>query len=137
VEQVINELRSAWPERVVKPRFELTHPVNCDRARIAQLLSNLLGNALTHGAADEPIEVIATTEDNTFELCVTNKGDPIPPATLDRLFQPFFRVAARPGQQGLGLGLYIASEIAHAHEGALTVTSTTDQTRFTFRMPIS
>jgi signal transduction histidine kinase len=137
LEQVVNELRSAWPERVVKPRFELTHPVNCDRARIAQLLSNLLGNALTHGAADEPIEVIATTEHSTFELCVANKGDPIPPATLERLFQPFFRVAARPGQQGLGLGLYIASEIARAHEGTLTVTSTMEQTRFTFRMPIS
>lgn len=137
LEQVINELQAAWPERVVKPRLELTHPVSCDRPRIAQLLSNLLGNALTHGAADEPIEVIATTEGNTFELCVTNKGDPIPPATLDRLFQPFFRVAARPGQQGLGLGLYIASEIARAHEGTLTVTSTTEETRFTFHMPIS
>lgn len=137
LEQVVNELRSAWPDRVVEPRFELTHPVNCDRARIAQLLSNLVGNALTHGAAKEPIEVTATTEDHTFELCVTNKGDPIPPATLDRLFQPFFRVAARPGQQGLGLGLYIASEIARAHEGKLTVTSTTEETRFTFRMPIS
>ncbi|WP_457093762.1 GAF domain-containing sensor histidine kinase [Microvirga sp. P5_D2] len=137
LEQVVNELRSAWPERVFKPTFELTRPVNCDRARIAQLLSNLVGNALIHGAMKEPIEVTATTEDHIFELCVTNKGDPIPPATLDRLFQPFFRVAARPGRQGLGLGLYIASEIARAHEGALTVTSTAEQTRFTFRMPIA
>lgn len=137
LEQVVDELRTAWPDRVVEAQFELTRPVSCDRARIAQLLSNLVGNALTHGGAKEPVQVFATTKDNVFELCVTNRGEPIPPATLDRLFQPFFRVAARPGQQGLGLGLYIASEIARSHGGTLTVTSTPEQTRFTFRMAIA
>jgi sigma-B regulation protein RsbU (phosphoserine phosphatase) len=55
---------------------------------------------------------------------------------LERLFQPFFRVAARPSQQGLGLGLYIACEIAKAHGGALDVTCNQQETRFTFRMPL-
>ena len=59
-----------------------------------------------------------------FELSVANAGEPIPPAAMERLFQPFFRGAARPNQQGLGLGLYIASEIARAHGGTLDVTST-------------
>ncbi len=104
-------------------------------ARIGQLLSNLVGNALTHGATDKPVQVGASTVGDRFELWVANKGDPIPPSTIERLFQPFFRVAARPGQQGLGLGLYIASEIAQAHEGTLEASSTPEETRFTFRMP--
>ena len=59
----------------------------------------------------------------------------IPPAAMEKLFQPFERGAVRPNQQGLGLGLYIASEIARAHEGTLEVTSSPQQTCFTFRMP--
>jgi signal transduction histidine kinase len=51
------------------------------------------------------------------------------------LFQPFARASAGPGQEGLGLGLYIASEIARAHEGSLDVASSKEETRFTFRMP--
>ena len=51
-------------------------------------------------------------------------------------FKPFVRASERPGQQGLGLGLYIASEIANAHGGTLTATSTPNETRFTFSMPV-
>jgi sigma-B regulation protein RsbU (phosphoserine phosphatase) len=71
-----------------------------------------------------------------FELSVTNAGDPIPPAAQQRLFQPFFRAASQVGQGGLGLGLYIASEIAKAHGGSLIVASSEIETRFTFRMPV-
>ena len=53
--------------------------VHCDRTRIGQLLSNLLGNALTHGAADKPVIVHAETAGGTFELWVANAGKPIPP----------------------------------------------------------
>ena len=76
-------------------------PVHCDRARIAQLLSNLVGNALTHGAPDAPVTVSASTDDSVFSLSVANKGAPIPPAILERLFQPFFRVAARRASRAL------------------------------------
>lgn len=62
-------------------------------------------------------------------------GTPIPPETRERLFKPYTRASDRPGQQGLGLGLYIASQIAHAHGGTLEVESSPDETRFTFRMP--
>ncbi|MXO55325.1 sensor histidine kinase [Pontixanthobacter gangjinensis] len=54
----------------------------------------------------------------------------------DRLFQPFFRGAALPNRDGLGLGLFIASEIAKAHGGKLEVSSNTEETCFTFRMPM-
>jgi signal transduction histidine kinase len=53
------------------------------------------------------------------------------------LFQPFARGSLRPHEQGLGLGLYIASEIARAHDGTLEVSSDAEETRFTFRMPLT
>jgi len=136
LEQVIAELRTGWPDRVIKSELALSRPVACDRARIAQLLSNLLANALTHGDPAAPVWVRARSDEGGFELSVSNLGEPIPPDTLGRLFQPFERASARPGQQGLGLGLYIASEIARVHEGSLEVASSRQETRFTFRMPM-
>jgi sigma-B regulation protein RsbU (phosphoserine phosphatase) len=56
---------------------------------------------------------------------------------MERLFQPFYRGDVRPTAQGLGLGLYIASQIAQAHSGRLDVASNPEETRFTFRMPIA
>jgi sigma-B regulation protein RsbU (phosphoserine phosphatase) len=104
--------------------------------RIGQLASNLLGNAITHGAPDKPIRFSATTSDDCFELFVANVGDPIPPAMLPRIFEPFERSTLRSSLQGLGLGLYISSEIARAHGGNLSVSSDAVETRFTFRMPL-
>jgi signal transduction histidine kinase len=136
LEQVVAESQASHPERVIDTRFELTMPVTCDRGRIAQLFSNLLGNALTHGAPDKPIVARVLTADGMFELWVANAGDLIPPEAMERLFTPFSRGEVRPNQQGLGLGLYIAAEIARAHGGTLSVSSTQDETRFTFQMPL-
>jgi signal transduction histidine kinase len=135
LEHVVAELRTAWPDRLIESEISLRLPVACDSARIAQLLSNLLANALTHGDKAGPVRVRARSDESGFELSVANRGEPIPPDTVDRLFQPFQRASARPGQQGLGLGLYIASEIARAHDSSLEVTSSSEETRFTFRMP--
>jgi signal transduction histidine kinase len=133
---VVTELRTAWPQRRIEADIDLAGSIACDRSRIGQLLSNLLGNALTHGAPDKPIRVSASLADGVFELWVANAGPPIPSHLLSRLFQPFMRTAAaQSSHRGLGLGLYIASEIARAHGGALTVTSDAAETRFTFRMP--
>jgi signal transduction histidine kinase len=133
LEQVVAEARTAWPERSVVTEFALGHPVFCDGERIAQLFSNLLANALTHGDPAGPVWVRARCDDGGgFELSVANLGRPLPPETLERLFQPFARASDRPG---LGLGLYIASEIARAHDGSLEVASSPAETRFTFRMP--
>jgi sigma-B regulation protein RsbU (phosphoserine phosphatase) len=136
LQQVVDELRSAMPDRMIESDFKIADPVNCDRSRIGQMVSNLLGNALTHGAADKPVRISATTDNGLFELWVANAGDPIPEAAMDQLFQPFFRGQVRASLQGLGLGLYIASEVAKAHEGTLTVKSSADETRFTFLMPL-
>ena len=134
--QVIDELRLSWPARQIEVEYAINVPVNCDRGRIGQLVSNLVGNALTHGAANEPVRVSAATEQGLFRFSVVNRGEPISEAAIERLFEPFFRGEVRKSGQGLGLGLYIASQIAKAHEGTLTVTSTPDETRFTFVMPI-
>ena len=132
---VVDELRNTHVDRAVATSFDVTEPVRCDSARLGQLLSNLLGNALTHGAASSPVAVRAFTREGVFELSVANGGEPIPPAAMKQLFQPFFRGAVRPSQQGLGLGLFIASEIARAHGGQIEAASTAAETRFTFRMP--
>lgn len=134
--QVIAELQTAWPQRIFETDFAAREPVSCDAGRLGQLFSNLLGNALTHGAPDEPIRIEARTADGTFRLSVSNAGEPIPPEALERLFEPFFRADVRPSQQGLGLGLYIVSEIARAHQGSIDVESDISETRFTFRMPL-
>ncbi|MCC8939342.1 GAF domain-containing sensor histidine kinase [Bradyrhizobium sp. Arg68] len=133
--QVIDELRAAHPNRIVEAEFNLSTPVRSDRERIARLLSNLLGNALAYSPADTPVRVSARTTD-AFELTVTNCGPTIPPAMRERLFLPFVRGADRSGPKGLGLGLYIVSQIATAHSGSIDVVSKDDETRFTFRMPL-
>jgi signal transduction histidine kinase len=135
--QVIDEMKSGHPERMIESRFDLPRAIDIDHSRFAQMFSNLLGNAVTHGAHDRPIVVEAVIADGHFQLAVANGGDPIPPAAMQRLFQPFYRGEVRPSMQGLGLGLYIANQIAEAHGGRLEVTSDAEETRFTFRMPVN
>jgi signal transduction histidine kinase len=135
--QVVAELSASWPDRAIQTQLAITQPVSCDRRRVGQLVSNLLANALTYGASDMPIRLRAATAGGAFELSVSNTGDPIPPAALAHLFRPFSRGVVRPSQQGLGLGLYIASEIARAHGGVLDVVSSPSETRFSFRMPLA
>jgi sigma-B regulation protein RsbU (phosphoserine phosphatase) len=136
IRQVVDELRASSPERQIITDIELDAPVNCDQGRVGQLLSNLLGNAISHGAAEKPIYVGARTgKGSGLELWVANGGDAIPEDAMERLFEPFVRGRARGYQQGLGLGLHIASEIAKAHGGSLSVISSDRETRFTFQIP--
>jgi signal transduction histidine kinase len=133
IEQVVDELRSAHPERTIVSEISDVC-IRCDPARVGQLLSNLLANALTHGATDGAITVTAAVTDGQFQLAVANPGDIIPAEVAEQLFKPFVRASAKPTHQGLGLGLYIASEIARAHHGTLTVASSATETRFTFSL---
>ena len=70
-------------------------------------------------------------------MTVANGGSPIPADAREQLFQPFFRGAVRKSQQGLGLGLFIVNEIAKAHGGTMEVSSTEEETRFMFSMPLA
>lgn len=135
LEQVVAEIVSVAPDRIIRADIAIDEPVDCDRVRMGQLLSNLLGNAVTHGSKAIPITVAACATDGILIISVANGGAMIDDATRARLFQPFFRGELRANQGGLGLGLHIASEIAKAHGGALEVTSDERETRFTFSMP--
>ncbi|MBB5686520.1 GAF domain-containing sensor histidine kinase [Sphingobium boeckii] len=134
LDQVVVETRAAYPGRQIARRFDLQEQVDCDTQRIAQLLANLLTNALTHGDKDSVVRASAESRGGIFTLSVVNHGQPIPSDKRARLFQPFTRMdEGRP--QGLGLGLYIVSAIAKAHGGTVDVTSTAAETVFTLTMP--
>jgi sigma-B regulation protein RsbU (phosphoserine phosphatase) len=136
INQVIAELTADRPDRTLDVVFSLAEPVSFDAVRIGQLVSNLLGNAFTHGDPKQAVTLTAVTADGILNLEISNRGRSIPKAALSRLFQPFFRGEVQPSQQGLGLGLHIASEIAKAHGGSLGVNSTPQVTTFILQMPV-
>ena len=135
LEQVIEEIRAAHPDRVIEAAIDIWQPLKVDHSRLSQMFSNLLGNAVAHGAEDQPIQVEGRVEDHEFRLSVANSGDPIPAEMMDHLFRPFYRGQIKASAEGLGLGLYIASQIAEAHGGSIDVRSDATETRFIFRMP--
>lgn len=136
--QVVAEILAAYPDLLIELDVDPEEVVDADHARLAQMFSNLLANAVTHGARDRPIKIRAARSDEGLELSIANSGEPIPSDTLLRLFQPFYRGHINNSTvQGLGLGLYISSQIARAHGGHLDVSSDENETRFTFRMPPS
>jgi signal transduction histidine kinase len=133
--QVVSELQTIWLDREIEVSYDLADPVKCDGKRIAQLFSNLLGNALSYGDPDTPVRVKVACSKGEFYLSVTNSGKQIPSDKLARLFQPFSRGEGEQQKEGLGLGLYISSQIALAHHGRLTVNSKPEETCFTLTFP--
>jgi signal transduction histidine kinase len=129
--QVTTEMRSLHPQRTIALNISLSSPVNCDGKRVAQLYSNILGNAISYSPENTPVNVNVLSTPDQFTLCVKNEGNPIPHEKLQRLFQPFSRGEDKQNKEGLGLGLYISSEIANAHGGTLSVTSDDEYTCFT------
>lgn len=134
LEQVIDEMRGLHPERVIAASIPDLLCLDCDPERLAQLLSNLLANALVHGNAGTPVQVDARHEDGKFVLSVSNEGQDLPPEVIAQLFKPYWRATSRPGSEGLGLGLYIVDQIARAHGGKIDVTSSAGRTAFTFTL---
>ena len=137
LKEVIDEARASNPHLDIRDELSINRVVRCDQPRIQQVLSNLIGNAVTHGGQDDPIVVRAALEDDRLVLSVSNGGEPIPSDDLPKIFQPYWRPAnSKPGG-GLGLGLYICSEIVSAHGGTLEVTSSAAEgTRFMATLPI-
>ena len=113
-----------------------------DKARIGQVFSNLLNNAIQYGFRESPVRVKIKGEPKAVTLTVGNDGVPIPPEKIDTIFDPLTRVLpdehAPPSTKNLGLGLYITKEVVVAHGGTIDVTSSeTDGTTFTARLPRS
>jgi PAS domain S-box-containing protein len=136
---IVDEARAAEPARVIELVVDGDLDGVWDPARLGEVLSNLIGNALAHGAADQPVRVTVDVEGGEVCLRVHNGGPAIPPDRAAALFDPFRRgvageAAART--RGLGLGLYIVRQIVLAHRGTIGVTSTAgDGTTFTVRLP--
>lgn len=135
-DQVANELRVSNPDRIIITSIKADPEIEADHSRLGQLFSNLLANAITHGDPAMPVLAEADVVEGFFEFRTINGGEPIPPEVMDRLFAPFARGEVRPSLQGLGLGLYISSQIAKAHGGTLRASSNVDETAFLFSMPI-
>lgn len=133
---VVGEIASAHPDRTLRTTFRDPGLAMVDRTRMAQLMSNLVGNAVQHSPPDEPVDVLVVGEGDHVRFSVTNRGEPIPPELTRRLFQPYVRAAGSRPSAGLGLGLYIAAEIARSHGGTLEASSTTGAgTTFTAVVP--
>ncbi len=135
---VIQELQVAQPDCKILSKIEVNRSVRCDLGRLQQVVSNLLGNALTHGQPGSVVKISAGNDERDLVLEVWNAGEPIAPASLVKIFEPFWRHSVSASRNGLGLGLHICSQIVRAHQGQISVTSTVqDGTRFTVRLPLS
>jgi len=134
VRQAIEELQAANPDRVVELSASEVGGT-WDGDRIAQVVSNLVGNALDHGPPDRPVRVGVARDEAGAILTITNEGPSIAPEVLSTIFDPFVQgaPAIRPG--GLGLGLFIAQQIVSAHGGSITVASAPEATTFRVWLP--
>ncbi|WP_421358054.1 sensor histidine kinase [Agrobacterium rosae] len=132
LQHVVEELRVAHPNREICASFAFPNSITVDHPRMAQMVSNLLSNAIVHGSEIMPVKITGTDEGGVLKICVANGGPSIPSGQIDNLFLPFRRGEGRSGAQGLGLGLYIASQIAHAHSAKIEVYSDDVETRFAF-----
>lgn len=132
--QVVEELRHVYPGRDIEADIPSGIDLLCDAHRMAQLMSNLLKNAIVHGSPSEPVSVRVVSTSEFFEIAVTNSGPEISAEVRPHLFKPFWRNSTSGTKKGLGLGLYIASEIARSHGGHMEVESTRKLTTFSYRV---
>jgi signal transduction histidine kinase len=137
IDRVISEVDAAYPERKITVERAGELGGNWDGERLAQVVSNLLGNALQHGDASGTVRVtVDGTRADAVVIQVENSGT-IPPDLLPQLFDPFRGSQRQTGRtEGLGLGLYIVQQIVHAHGGSVDVQSGNDNhTTFVVRIP--
>lgn len=133
VNEAVEELRLVHPQRSIRCDLRGDDRTLGDQGRLAQVVSNLVGNAVEHGDPSLPVSVALSVRDDRLVLVVQNAGAPIPPELLRVIFDPFRRTTAR-GElaKGLGLGLFISQQIVLAHGGEIAVRSTAeDGTVFT------
>ncbi|WP_426143239.1 ATP-binding protein [Pseudomonas sp. DWP3-1-2] len=140
-ERIVEEIRAFHPDAQLL--FEATTPVigEFDGSRMEQVFSNLIGNAAQHGDLQFPIKVDLGVLKDSIVFAVQNKGKPIPDDVLPFIFNPMGRFSQRDvvdhgPTEGLGLGLYIASEIVTSHDGLIEVSSDAERgTVFLVKLP--
>jgi signal transduction histidine kinase len=133
-EEVVDELatRASQRQLIVEDGDDVVG--SWDRERIAQVLSNLVSNAIEHSPDGSKVRVRMWVEHSRAIIEIANTGSAIPADLKAKLFEPFERTTT---SGGLGLGLYISKEIAHAHGGSVDVRSDDDGTTFSVRLPLS
>lgn len=141
-QEVITEKRAAYPKRTLRFDAQGDLTGQWDAARLRQVVSNLLGNAIQHGAETGPVELSVRDEGSEVHLSVRNQGPPIPHDALVTIFEPMARGPLSPHSRqqrrrgSVGLGLYIARAVVIAHGGTIDVSSSTETgTVFTVRLP--
>ena len=140
-EDVVNELRTFHPEKLIELQAPPQLDAIFDDSRIAQVMSNLVGNAIQYGDLDVPANIAVVCSGDDILITVNNRGAAIAPEKLSGIFDPLVRIAANTKvdeieRTSLGIGLFISREIVHAHGGKLTVASNPDDgTTFTVTMP--
>ncbi|GAA3877777.1 GAF domain-containing sensor histidine kinase [Celeribacter arenosi] len=135
IAQVVEEAVAATPEHEIELDLRLDQPVSCDAPRVAQAISNLLSNAVRYSTPGTPIRVHGFIGNDGIEICVANNGPAVPEELRQELFNPFRRGNHAAGE-GLGLGLYIVSSIATAHNGRIEVACENNVTTFSFKIPV-
>ncbi|WP_395849350.1 PAS domain-containing protein [Cystobacter fuscus] len=139
--RVVKEVRLAHPDRHIAFHASGDGRGEWDGDRLAQVVTNLVGNALQHGPPGSPVRVSTRSEGTSVVLEVhnENKGSAIPPKVLSTLFEPYRRgPEAEAGQGSLGLGLFITRQIVLAHGGDIHVRSTPEEgTTFSVLLPHS
>ncbi|NBD10275.1 GAF domain-containing sensor histidine kinase [Corallococcus silvisoli] len=136
-EQVVDEVRLTAPGRALDVVCEGDGHGKWDPDRIAQMLTNLLTNAVQYSEPGAHIRVEARGDAREVVLAVTNAGEPIPRELLPVLFEPMTRGTTEGSERrSVGLGLFIVNQIAHAHGGAVEVVSTVEEgTTFRVHLP--
>jgi len=140
VRTVVDEAQASHPDRSIAVVQSGDGAGEWDPDRLAQVLSNLLANALQYSPSDTPVRVETRGEGDTVVLEVHNTGTPLPQDLLPRIFEPMERGTELVDNAGrsIGLGLYIVRHLVLAHAGAVDIHSTaTEGTTFTVRLPRS
>jgi two-component system sensor histidine kinase/response regulator len=129
--KVVAQLQPSSGGRPMAVRVEGDCKGRWDSRRLTQVLASLIGNALRHGTAGTPVDVVVKPEGDLASVCVHNSWV-IDPEVLGHIFDPYrSREDRQPRAEGLGLGLFIVSQIVRAHGGTIQVTSnTTEGTTF-------
>jgi len=140
---VVEELRIGFPHARILMQANEAVTGMYDPARIEQVFTNLIGNAVRHGDSKQPIYVILAQDNDCSVFSVQNRGELIPASVMPQLFNPQARYSSyaateKGASAGLGLGLFIAAEIVSAHGGKIEVVSTVEQgTVFKVLLPIN
>jgi len=132
----VEDLRTAFPGRVLIHEHAGHRNCSANADRLIQMIGNLVANAFTYGAQDRPVFVRSACGESDFSVSVSNEGTDIPEQTLPTLFDAMTRGDRSPDEtHSVGLGLFIVREIVRAHGGSITVKSEGGTTTFTASLP--